>query len=197
VPRTFSQHEADRHNALCAKANALTKGRLLLGGSGSSRPPNWFDRWQLRRAMRCYAQALAINPEGWPAMWSLGKIHQRLGDQETALLWFTKAHEIQPDQPDVAREASVAALDLGRIDEALALCRSAVASRPGDPGLVCNLALAHCLAGEDAEAGRRAAEAVAGDPTDKISATVLKFVGDVASGKRPRPKRLLDAFPHG
>lgn len=111
--------------------------------------------------------------------------------------WFVKAHAINPDQPDVAREASIAALDIGRVADSLTLCQAALASKPSDPGLVCNLALAHCLAGQDEEAERCAAEAVDRDQADKISATVLAFVRDVASGKKARPKKLCEVFPYG
>jgi tetratricopeptide (TPR) repeat protein len=151
----------------------------------------------LRRAIRCFEKALAINSEGWSSMWALGKIHQSLGDQTVAFDWFAKAHAINPDQPDVAREASIAALDIGRVREALGLCRSALASKPADPGLVCNLALAHCLAGQDNEAEKCATEATCADPSDEISATVLAFVRDVASGKKTRPKKLCVVFPYG
>ena len=194
--REFTQAEADEHNALAAKGWALTKGRVVLHGTPSARP-GWFSRWQLRRAIRCFEKALAINSEGWSSMWALGKIHQSLGDQAVAFDWFAKAHAINPDQPDVAREASIAALDIGKVAEALALCRAALASKPGDPGLVCNLALAHCLAGQDKEAETCAAEATGSDPSDEISATVLAFVRDVASGKKTRPKKLCEVFPYG
>jgi Flp pilus assembly protein TadD len=193
----FTQAEADRHNTLTAKGWALTKGRLVLHGTEPSGRPGWFSRWQLRRAIRCFEKALAINPEGWSSMWALGKIYQSLGDQAFAFDWFAKAHAISPDQPDVAREASIAALDIGRVADALALCRAALASKPNDPGLVCNLALAHCLAGQDEEAERCAAEATRCDPTDEISATVLEFVLDVASGKKVRPRKLCEVFPYG
>jgi Flp pilus assembly protein TadD len=130
-------------------------------------------------------------------MWALGKIHQSLGDQSAAFSWFAKAHAVNPEQPDVAREAGIAALDTGRIPEALALCRSALALRPDDPGLVCNLALAHCLAAQDEEAVKCAMEAAAADPQSGISATVLAFVRDVATGKKTRPRQLNDVFPYG
>ena len=80
MTREFTQAEADRHNALTAKGWALTKGRLVLHGEEPSGRPGWYTRWQLRRAARCFEQALKINPEGWSSMWALGKIHQRLGD---------------------------------------------------------------------------------------------------------------------
>jgi tetratricopeptide (TPR) repeat protein len=196
MAREFTQAEADRHNALTAKGWALTEGRLVLHDQDPSGRPAWYARWQLRRAIRCFERALAINPEGWSSMWALGKIYQRLGEQVTAFDWFARAHAIKPDQPDVAREAGIAALDIGRVEEALAMCRAAVASNPDDPGLVCNLALAHCLAGQDAEAVRCAADAAGRDPDDGISATVLGFVRDVASGTQQRPKRLSEVFPY-
>ena len=128
-------------------------------------------------------------------MWMLGKIHQRLGDQEAAFDWFTKAHAVKPDQPDVAREAGIAALDLGRAEAALVLCEAAVVCSPDDPGLVCNLALAHCLAGDDAEAVRCVTSAAERDPADTVTATVQHFIDEVASGKRARPRSLEEAFP--
>jgi Flp pilus assembly protein TadD len=92
-------------------------------------------------------------------------------------------------------EAGIAALDLGRTEDALALCRTAVACNPDDPGLVCNLALAYCLAGDDAEAERCVAEAAERNPTDAVTTTVQGFIRDVASGKRQRPRSLQQAFP--
>ncbi len=129
-------------------------------------------------------------------MWALGKIHQRLGTQTIAFEWFAKAHAIKPDQPNVAREAGIAALDLGRVEAGLTLCREAVAHCPNDPGLVCNLALAHCLAGDDIEAMRCVTEAAERDPADTVTATVQHFIREVASGKRTRPRSLQEAFSY-
>jgi Flp pilus assembly protein TadD len=193
--REFSQDEADRHNALVAKGRTLTQGLLILSGEEPLGRPGWYAKWKLRRAIQCYERALAINPNGWSSMWKLGKIHQRLGDQGAALGWFVQAHSLKPDQPDVAREASLAALDLGLISEALALSRAAVACRPEDPGLACNLALAYCLAGDDVEAVRWVTEAAERDPADTVTATAQRFISDVVAGRRERPQSLQEAFP--
>lgn len=197
ITREFTQDEADRHNALTGKGWALIKGRIVLHSSGASRRPGWYARRQLRRAIECFEQALKINPTGWSSMWALGKIYQRLNQQATAFNWFAQAHALNPAQPDVAREAGIAALDIGRVEDALRLCLAARAIAPDDPGLICNLALAYCLAGRDSEAERCVTDAVASDPSDAISADVLKLVRDVASGRRPRPKRLCDVAPYG
>ena len=96
--------------------------------------------------------------------------------------------------PHPLLEGGVAALMLGRAEEALALCRSAVSGRPADAGLVCNLALAYCLAGQDAEAERCAAGAAGHDTSDGISYVVLGLIRDVAADKRPRPKQISEEF---
>jgi tetratricopeptide (TPR) repeat protein len=191
----FTQEQADRHNALTRKGWSIIEERLIVDGKPSLRPPGWFERWRLRRAVRCFEQALEINSEGWQSMWALGKIHQRLGSHAAAFEWFSRAHVLNPTQVDVAREAGLAAMDCEKIAEAVVLCRAAVTNRPGDAGLVSNLALACCLAGDDVMAEQCAEEAVQRRPDDRISATVLRFVREVKSGSRTRPKRLCDAFP--
>lgn len=186
----ISHAEAVRHDALMDKGAALAEGRILLQDAMPAQRLGWFARWQLRRAARCFEQALAINPAGWPSMWMLGKIHQRLGDQARSLEWFAKAHSFQPDHPDVAREASIAALETGQTDAALQFCRAALEASPGNPGLLCNLALAHCLAGDDAEAERCVRGAAESDPSDPVTTAVRLLVQDVAAGKRARPQSL-------
>jgi Flp pilus assembly protein TadD len=112
-----------------------------------------------------------------------------------SFLWLAKANAAAPNDPSLVRDASRAALDVGRAEEAIELCRAAVAFDPDSPELVRNLALAHCLAGEDAEAKRCAALAVELDATDSVSARVLDLIRDVAAGERARPRTLLELFP--
>ncbi len=127
-------------------------------------------------------------------MWALGKIYQLLGDPDMAFVWFAKANTERPNHPDLVRDAGRAAMEIGRAEEALALCRAAVAFGPDDPVLVRNLALAHCLAGEDMEAGRCEAQTVQLDRDDIDSAMVLDLVRDVVAGRRRRPRTLKEVF---
>lgn len=195
MDNVLSNDDTARHNVHFAKGKSLCKGRILLHGVKPYGPPSYWIRWKLRKAIRCFEAALTIAPDDWPSMFFIGKIQQRLQDQNSAYQWFVLAHEIKPTQPDVAREASLAALDISLIDEAIELCRRAVASSPSDSGLVCNLALAYCLAGRDVDAEKCVVEASSRDPADEITSTVLLFIRDIASGKRNRPKRLCDVFP--
>jgi Flp pilus assembly protein TadD len=97
---------------------------------------------------------------------------------------------VAPEQPDVAREAGLAALELGDNKRAEALFRSAIQRSPSDAGLVANLALAQLLRGLVDEAHASASEAVARNPGDRVSRAVLTAVRKVREGGAPLPKSL-------
>jgi Flp pilus assembly protein TadD len=196
MEREFTEKEAARHNSLTEEGWNLTKGRLYLHGEGIVGHPGWWTRRKLRKAVRCFQQALEINTDGWSSMWALGKIYQRLGEHEMSLHWFSQAQKVNPAQPDVAREAGLAALDCGDSSLAVQLCRSAVDNNPNDIGLISNLALAYMLHGNDPDAVACASRAVSLDSADEVSRNVLKCVQDVLDGRKTRPRRLLDAFPN-
>jgi Flp pilus assembly protein TadD len=193
---TFTKEETERHNALITKGWSLVKDHLILHGRDPAESLSSDTHQQLHVAIHCFEQALTIYPEGWSSMWALGKIYQRLGDQQLAFKWFARAYALKPEQPDVVREAGIAALDIGRIAEGVALCRAAAERRPDDPGIICNLALAYCMAGEDINAEKCAADALARNPTDEIVQNVVRFVQDVKLGKRDRPTQLDNTFPY-
>lgn len=196
MEREFTEEEAALHNSLTEEGWSLTKGRLYLHGEGIVGRPGWWASRKLRKAVRCFQQALEINPDDWSSMWALGKIYQRLGEHEMSLHWFSQAHKVNPTQPDVAREAGLAALDCGDSSLAVHLCRSAVDNNPNDIGLIANLALAYMLHGDDTDAVACARRAVSLDSDDDVSRNVLNCVQDVLDGRRTRPRRLLDAFPN-
>jgi len=191
----FTEAEADRHNELTKRGWALLEGEIALDEEGADPDSGAPDRVKLADAIRCFEQALEIDSEGWSSMWALGKIHQQLEDHRASLEWFTKAHEINPTYPDVAREAGLAAMDCGEAAVAVSFCTAAVEIDPDDPGLVANLALAHMLAGDDAAAVKHACSAALSDPADEVSKAVLELVQDIAQGKQVRPKTLSEAFP--
>jgi tetratricopeptide (TPR) repeat protein len=154
--------------------------------------PGWFVQRRLRKAISLLEQTLQINPTNWASMWGLGKIYQRLNDDSTALQWFIKAHQIEPTNADVVREAALCALNLGRSKEAVEFASAAIQLKPDDPGLVANLALALLLDHRVDEAKQRAQEAVIGSGNDAISRNVLQLVDDVISGRKSYPKTLKD-----
>src|SRR5262245_48097738 len=183
--------DESRHNQLYREACALIDGLLVL----HDREPSELDergRERLLQADGLFQEVLQIKPDNWPAMWLLGKIHQRLGDSETSLIWFTRAHELNPAQPDVAREASLAAMDLSRADEAIRFCERAIQADPEDSGLRANLALALLLAGRPEDALKEGKEALVRDPADTITTRLVEIIQEVCQGSRPCPRHVRD-----
>jgi Flp pilus assembly protein TadD len=120
------------------------------------------------------------------------KIYQRLGQHDDAWLWFARAFEVNSTQPDVAREAGLAALETSRYRDGACLFLVAIQSSPGDGGLRANLALAYLLDSRLEDALREAELAVEQDPSDSVSANVLRLVRDVQAGRRPQPSNAAD-----
>ena len=181
---------SQRHNLVYRQGWALIRGEIAIAGSGvgSKTRLGWFGRRRLRQAIKCFEAALQIAPSNWSALWALGKIYQRLGDFKEALAYFARAHQMKPDQPDVAREAGICATHLGDGPSAVRYCESAIACAPNDAGLVANLALACLINGDLDRAQVLASEACAREPGDAVSKNVQRIVHEVAIGKRAQPK---------
>jgi Flp pilus assembly protein TadD len=139
-----------------------------------------------------FQEVLCINPRNWSALWLLGKIHQRLDDYEAAFRYFAQAHRLSPAEPDVAREASIAAMELGRPLEAVPIAERAVAAKPSDAGLRANLALTLLFAQRAREALAVAEDALCADPGDEITARIVAMAREVVSGNRPCPRHVRD-----
>jgi tetratricopeptide (TPR) repeat protein len=191
VGRTSRGYDKVRHNELYREACRLIDGLIILDNKPSE-PLDEPGRKRLGQAIGLFEEVARINPGNWAAMWLLGKIHQRLEQYERGLEWFARAHRLKPDQPDVAREASIAAMDLGRPEEAIEFCRRAIESKPGDPGLRANLALALLFSGKPDEAQTVAREALQAKPDDQITASIVRIIEEVLSGARPRPHHVND-----
>jgi len=185
------ERSAQEHDRLWREASRLTRGELLLHGAMPGRL-GWFARRRLARAMSCLTRALRIAPDRWQTLWMIGKVHQRLEERESALKAFSRAHEINPAQPDVAREAAAAAMEMGQAEAAVHYCRSAVAGSPNDPGLMANLACALLIDKKPKEALDAAIEALRRDPADPITIVLKARIEDVITGRRRQPNTLRD-----
>jgi Flp pilus assembly protein TadD len=188
----YSEREMDLHDKLFQKGCSLIEGRIILHGSLPLRKPGRSSRRKLQDAISCFEQVLAINAQNWSSMYMLGKIHQRLGNQTEALKWFSRACEINADQPDVAREAALSAIDTGDGKTAVTYCEAAIRLSPEEFGLISNLALAHLIAGDLTQAQACAEDAVRKAPDDKTSKRVRAIINEVADGKRRPPKTGLE-----
>ncbi len=147
---------------------------------------------QLRRGIDLLNQVLQINPHNWAAMWLLGKCYQRMRDNEMALDFFARAHAIKSDQPDIAREASIAAMELRRPLDAVGFCERAIEANPNDSGLRANLALALLFSGQAERAQQVARDALRRNPRDDITLRIAKVCREVLSGTRVCPRHVSD-----
>ena len=181
-----------RYEALMKRAWLLMKDIIHLAGAKTTRPLGWFGKWNLQKAEKCLTKALQIQPNSWSALWLRGKIFQRRGEYTEALEQFRRAHELNPEQPDVVREAGLTAMDLGDAEAGVYFCERAVALKPDDSGLFANLALAQLFAGQRKKALASAQKAVQRNPDDGISRQVLTVIEEVRAGKRTAPKTLRD-----
>jgi tetratricopeptide (TPR) repeat protein len=143
---------------------------------------------ELRRGVELLLRVLSINPKNWAAMWMVGKAHQRLREFELAFEWFKRADEAHPGQPDVNREAAIAAMEIDRPELAIFHCRQAIEARSDDPGLRANLALALLFSGSPCEAMDAARDALSRDPSDEITKRIVELCEEVVAGKRACPR---------
>jgi tetratricopeptide (TPR) repeat protein len=183
----MTEHQRLEHNKLFAEASALIENEIPLHDRPPLPRPGWWLRRKLKRAVLLFKRALDLAPENWSAMWLIGKVHQRLGEEDTALSWFERAYQVNPSQPDVAREASLCAMDVGRCDAAVIYAHRATQIEPDSAGLHANLALAYLLAGRIDEAHRSIERSLAGDASDTISQTIRTIIQHFATNGRTPP----------
>ncbi len=193
VGRTVAENRLNvaRHDELYREASSLIKG-LIMVQDKACRPLDSSSRQDLTRAVALFEEVIRINPGNWSAMWLLGKIYQRIADPQHSLDWFSRAHRVNADHPDVAREATIAAMEAGRPVDAVAFGERAVAINPGDAGLRANLALALLFSEKPANAQKVANEALAADPKDQITAHIVAVIDEVLSGVRPCPHHVRE-----
>src|SRR5205814_6656297 len=184
----MTEQQRVEHNKLFEEASALVKDEIPLHDRPPLPQPGWWLRRRLRRALSLFERVLGLAPENWSAMWLVGKVHQRLGDGAAALSWLERAYQVNPSQPDVAREASLCAMDIGRGDTAVVYAHRATQIEPESAGLHANLALAYVLAGRIDEAQRNIESALAADASDTISQTIRAIIQHFATNGRAPPK---------
>lgn len=173
---------------LWEKANALINGELILHENQGRKPPGFWTRLKLKRAVKLFEKVLQLTPKHWGSMWALGKIVQRLGNERAAFDWFVKAWDQAPRNIDVAREAALSAMHLGLARHAIEYCEEGLKLEPNDPGMICNLALALIHDGKPSEALAKAKVAVDGDPKDPVSVNVMRLAQYLVETKAQCPR---------
>jgi tetratricopeptide (TPR) repeat protein len=173
---------------LWEKACALTEGELILHENQGRKPPGFWTRLKLKRAVKLFETVLQLAPEHWNSMWILGKTMQRLGDERAAFEWFVKAWDQTPRNADVAREAALSAMNLGLARHAIEYCEEALKLEPNEPGLVCNLALAFLHDNQPMIALEQVKRAISLDATDAVTKNVLLVTEHIIATKARCPR---------
>jgi Flp pilus assembly protein TadD len=187
MPREITAEEALAHDRLYEAGWRLLKPQMLLEGKAHRRKPGFLGAFRLRKAIRLFAAALNINPQGWQSMWAIGKAYQRLDDNSSALDHFKRASALAPDHPDVLREAAVSAIAIRDPAAAVRFAKAALQLRPADTGLISNLSVAYLVAGDAAAARELLERSLASTPNDPALRTTLQFLGDVVAGRQQLP----------
>jgi tetratricopeptide (TPR) repeat protein len=150
------------------------------------------DRRRIEEGRALLRASIARKPT-FASQWFLGKTEQRTQNFAVAAEAFERACALDPQHPDGPRELANAYLELGRNADALTAAERALALRPDDATLRCNLAFVLLLTGDLKRAEHEAKLAGEADPSDAITRNVEKLINDVASGKRKQPKTLAEA----
>ena len=188
--REMTSTQVTEHNRVFEQAARLVKGEIPMHDRQYMPKPGWWARRKLQRALSLFARVLELQPGDWSAMWWVGMIHKRFRDYSTALLWFERASQASPYQPDVAREACSCALELGHHEVAISFADRAVQVKPDDAGLRSNLAVALLLGGRVAEAKAEIERAIAQNPSDQISLGVRRTIEYFVVSKEKPPSTL-------
>jgi hypothetical protein len=75
----LTEQQRLEHNKNFEDAAAIVKSEILLHQRPQMPKPGWFLSRKLNHALSLFDKVLELNPENWPAMWNVGKVHQRLG----------------------------------------------------------------------------------------------------------------------
>jgi tetratricopeptide (TPR) repeat protein len=150
----------------------------------------FFARRRARRGIEHMISCLEIVPDSWQCMYNIGKAYQAMDDYVAGLAWFEKAFDLNKENPDIAREASLCCLALGVGETALKFAEAASNLAPENAGLLSNLALALVLNGQVPKAANTAGLAIAKDPDNPICMHVFQYINDIQTGAIPHPDKI-------
>lgn len=185
----FDAEKVAEYNNLYKKATDLIQGLIILH-ENMEKSLNWFQKRKVNKSIILFKKCIDLNPDSWNSMWLIGKAYQVLDDRNSALMWFEKAFEVQSQNPDVAREATLMALGLGYASKAIFYAEKAIEAYNSDSGLYSNYALALLIGKRGEEALGAIQKAIEMNPTDSINKSVQELIYSVLYGTREYPDKL-------
>ncbi|MEZ4851188.1 MAG: tetratricopeptide repeat protein [Bacteroidia bacterium] len=169
------------------KAGELSKELVILNGNEQLKL-NFLKRRKINKAIKHYNKCVQLVPDHWPSMWLMAKLYQSLGESEKALLLFEDALELEKENPDIAREASISAMNAGKVEEAIKYSEEAINRAPENAGLMANHALNLLIAEKDHDALNWIKKAIEISPYDPINLNVNDLINKVINREVKRPK---------
>lgn len=189
APTELDPEGMDRVTALYERGVKLIEPYLPLHGDRRAGKHGWWATRRIRKGIGCLEQVAADRPV-WNVLWLIGMAYRALGDAQASHANLRGSFELNPSQPDVAREYVAACLALGEGEEAARAALQICRAHPEDAGLRANLGLALLVAGRVEEALEAAREALGLSPDDRITQNLCGLIEDVRAGRRPRPTQL-------
>lgn len=132
----------------------------------------------------------ARNPDSGRAYLALGMAWYSLGNEKRSLGAFQKSAELDPEETATLKEWAGVCLALGHNDDALAICRKAVAVEPKNVELLGNLSVSQLLCGEVKQAQQTIEFALRLSDSDEVNNNLAKRIEQIARGERHHPKTL-------
>jgi len=174
-------------NSNFEEGNRLSEGIIIIKGRAESKL-NFWNKRKAKKAIKHYKECLNLIPNHWQTNWLIAKVYQALSESKKVLNRFEIAVQIEKNNPDLPREASISAMDSGYVDLAVKYSQEALNRAPNDSGLYCNHAVNLMVLGNDNEAINYIKKAIEMEPNDEINKYAFSLINDVANGQKKRPK---------
>lgn len=182
----MTEQQIKEFNSMYLNACDKMKGLLILE---NHRPKaiGFFEKIRANKAIKYFNDALSIIPDHFASLFFIGKIYQRLGNYDQALLSFDKALNSDQVNSSVALEASLVAMHLKQIDKAIEYSKEGLRRDPENTGILGNHSMNLLIAGFDKEATDTIDKAILLNPADKINQRIKEKIQSVTAGQIDRP----------
>lgn len=172
-------------------ASRVLGPRIGLANRAARPPATPDERKQVALAIENLAQHVALAPERWQSAWLYAKALHLVDRDADAFEVWRRAFEKFPAERDLARDYSMALLQVDRVDEARRVARAIAERLPDDATLWCNLSVTEILSNDLDAAEAALARSRKLDPSDKIASLVASRLAGYRSGK-PVPQTMRE-----
>lgn len=176
--------DTDLHNYLYEKGTKLIEPYVVLSDRPTADASSPEARERLSEGIESLERVVEINPGNDAAYWVMGMAYRALGNYADATAAFGEAYEINPSQPDFAREYAYSCMCSGLTERAVEVAERVSALHPKDAGLMGNLGLALLADGQLQKARDATQTALLLDPDDEMTQRLMKEIEAVSNGKR-------------